>query len=121
MFKTHLVIKAVENGYELVDKFIYTDDDYYIIVPVHFFSDFASVPWIFRGMIARDEGGMRKASVIHDWLYNIKSTPFHPYITKKNADSIFLKIMLETDLSRFKAYSAYYAVKFFGNSHYKKG
>ena len=120
MFKTPLDIRAVVGGYELRDKFVYVDDYYYITVPIGFYTDFASIPWFFRRLIARDDKGIREASVIHDWLYSAKSIRFNPYITRKEADKIFLKIMRDMGAKRYKAYLAYYAVRMFGGKFYRK-
>ena len=69
-FKTNLVTETVDGGFRLTQELIY-HSDYLgrdVVVPINFFTDFASVPWFLRWAIPVATGKNRKAAVVHDWL-----------------------------------------------------
>lgn len=79
----------------------------YFTVPKGFETDFASVPKIFLSFLRwRDK--FNKAAVVHDWFYNTKT------ISRKQADKIFLELMLVLGIEKYKAYIFYYIVRLFG-------
>jgi hypothetical protein len=78
-----------------------------ITVPIGFVTDLATVPRIFWSIIPR-AGVYGYAAVIHDYLYRTAT------VNKKEADLIFLKIMTEHGVKRWKRLMMYWAVKFFG-------
>ena len=78
-------------------------------VPRNFMFDGASVPIGFRGLFPH--GGRKMAGALaHDWLYRnawIKGT-------RKEADLVFLKGMLENGVSKWKAKAMYLGVRLGG-------
>lgn len=71
-FKTNLYTETVEGGFKLTQELVY-HSDYLgrdVVVPIGFFTDFASVPWFFRWLVPVATGKNRKAAVVHDWLCN---------------------------------------------------
>ena len=119
-FKTALVLKATLGGYYLARSYVYSTDEITIAVPSGFFSDLASIPWLFRRLIARDDQGVREASILHDWLYSRRSATDHPGMLKREADCLFLQVMLDLNTPRYQAYLAYWAVALFGRRFFRK-
>lgn len=119
MIKTPLDVRAVLGGYLLLSDYVYEGKDWKVTVPKGFFTDFASVPRLFRGIISRDETGIRESSVLHDYLYSFKSSSNYLEITRAKADRIFLQEMIANGAPVAKSVLAYYAVHFFGQSRYK--
>lgn len=78
-----------------------------IYVPVGFVTDFASVPRVFWPIISPiDEHG--KASVVHDYLYEIRM------FSKYECDKIFLEAMEVLKISKVKRYIMFCMVVAFG-------
>lgn len=80
-----------------------------VTVPVGFETDFASVPrffgtWLIFGGLAN------KAAVVHDYLCRIR------YPSKDIADAEFYDAMLVTGIPKWKAWTMYKAVSWFGKS-----
>lgn len=81
----------------------------YVIVPIGFETDLASVPrffltWLVFGGLANE------ASVVHDYLYRIK------YPNKETADKEFYGAMITTGIPKWKAWCMWKAVSWFGPS-----
>lgn len=113
----YLVLRTLEaNRFQLVFEYIYRSKKFIILVPAGFITDFASIPKIFHSMIL-PYGKHTAASVIHDWLYS-KDCYFN--IARREADQIFLEIMLENKVLYIQAYIMYFAVRLFGAKFYKK-
>lgn len=106
-----------------------------IKVPEGFVYDGASIPrflWSIFGL--SKDGPHRAAALIHDWIYtfdgdlpdgsvcrifldenmNLKELDTIDIWRRKDADKLFLKMLKETNLSRFQIYAMYYAVRLFG-------
>ena len=83
-----------------------------VAVPEGFITDFASVPRAFWSVMP-PSGKYTKAAVLHDYLYQTH------LVDKKTADNIFKEAMEVLGVSKFKIWSMYSAVKFFGASSYK--
>lgn len=98
--------------WKLVEPFyiaIPLDNVYYtFIVPDGFETDFASVPRIFWTLLPPTTGYHAIAAILHDWLYYANIT------TRKEADRLFYKAMLELGVPKCKAYVIYKAVDLFG-------
>ncbi len=93
----------------IIDK----DKEVWFEVEEGFETDFASVPKIFMPVLQwRDK--FNKASVVHDYLYHTKIT------TRKQADKIFLELMLALGINRLKAYTFYFVVRLFGWLYWRK-
>jgi len=75
-----------------------------ITVPAEFPTDLASIPRIFR-IAFPVNGKHRKAAAVHDFLYanHCKS--------RKWADLMFLRMMKDLGVSRFKRYPMYWGVR----------
>lgn len=82
-----------------------------IVVPTGFITDGASIPWGFQWLLKKG-GPLFPCAVVHDYLYCCANIP------RKEADQIFLEMMLENEVSRWKAYLMYGAVRIFGGLFY---
>lgn len=81
--------------------------DEIIHVPEGFVTNFASVPRIFWPLIGPiDEHG--KAAVIHDYCYSQGA------YSKRRSDDIFLEAMEVLNVSKWKRFCIYWAVRLFG-------
>lgn len=85
-----------------------------VLVPRGFHVDGASIPvglrWLFP------HGGRKFfAACIHDWLYRTGGS------TRKEADGMFLRAMLENGVGKVRANTMYIAVRVFGSSSWKGG
>jgi hypothetical protein len=100
-----------------------------IDVPRGFEYDGASVPriaWSISGL--RPDGLIRAPALVHDWLYTkheFKDITLLGYektaCSRKEADDLFLQIMLEAGMKKYRAKIAYWAVRWFGAMAWKKG
>lgn len=119
MFTTKLRIEDAEDGknWVLIDDLIFVVSpmvDH--IVPAGFHTDLASVPRVIRSIVPKT-GKYNRAAVLHDYFYRNGE----PGITKKYADKLFLKAMLDCGVKRYKAKSIYNGVKWCGGPSWKKG
>lgn len=97
--------------YCLLEEYIFEYNNETLIVPAGFVTDFASVPKIFWGLF--DPVGKHNAADLeHDYLY------INNIGTRKNADSFFLKRMIDLGVPKFGAHVRYYTVRWFGKSHW---
>ncbi len=76
-------------------------------VPIGTYTDFASIPRSLWAIFPR-WGKYGNAAVIHDWLYWDQSR------SRQEADDIFLEGMEVLEVSKWKRYAIYYAVRSFG-------
>ena len=98
----------------LTQDFHYVDDTYGIIrVPKNFDSNLCSVPQKFQWLISK-VGPYDIATCVHDWLYASQ------WYSKEICDSIFLTIMKKSNISYWKRYTMYYAVKYFADENYSE-
>jgi hypothetical protein len=89
-------------------------------IPAGFVWDGASVPrllWTLSGI--RPGGRMVGPSLVHDYLYR-RRRPTNCDYTRKDADQLFRYLMLKAGLSKMKARRAYWAVRLFGRSSWKR-
>jgi hypothetical protein len=125
-------IEPIKGGrYRLRENFVYKCEIAPRIVRIFinkgFEYDGASVPrmaWSLSGL--RPDGLIRAAALVHDWLY---TNHYSEYQTtrgfnkigccRKEADDIFLKIMLEAGMKKYRAKTAYWAVRMFGRAAWK--
>ena len=99
--KTWLGSRAI---WKLTAHLVYEDEKYHVIVPAGFETDFASVPRLpLMYLLAGDTA--HEAAVIHDYLYRING------ISRREADALFYRIMLETGEPRWRAWMMYSAVR----------
>ena len=74
--------------WEVLEEYSYETSKGLVIVPKGFWTDYASVPRIFRNII-NTYGKHGRVAVVHDWLY---SSRCEIDITRAEADKIFLKL-----------------------------
>lgn len=99
--------------------------EYRLIVPARFKSDGASVPriaWTLSGL--RPDGLIRAAALAHDWLCVLKGkgvgkpsiagNQYWVAISSEDTHNIFLDLMLEARMARWRAKMAHMFVRAFG-------
>lgn len=113
-FTTNLDTRAVDGGYKLLAPLKYYSEilDDVVIVPEHFFTDFASIPRIGRIFIS-GHGRDRWAATVHDYLYS-------QGLERKLADKVFLEAMEVMKVSLIKRRIMYRAVRTGGWMFYEK-
>ncbi|MGC8869619.1 MAG: DUF1353 domain-containing protein [Brevinematia bacterium] len=100
-------------GFKFYTSSIREDKVIFFKVEKGFETDFASIPTILMPFLKwRDK--FNKASVAHDWLYNKKIT------TRKQADRVFLELMLALSIHPIKARIFYVLVRCFGWLYWKR-
>lgn len=95
----------------------YVDDNYVIVIPKGFKTDFASIPRIFWNIIA-PIGKWTLPSVMHDYLY---SEGYRLGISRKQADKIFYQAMRKSFVAPITANIMWACVRLFARKHYNKG
>ena len=81
------------------------------LIPRHFESDGASVPRLFwRVVFPNTDAHAITAGICHDFIYRIQPEGW----TRRDADLMFLALLIEFGTSPIRAYMAYLAVKWFG-------
>lgn len=83
--------------------------DMWVLVPVGFATDFASLPAFARVFINRN-GKSRPAAVVHDRLCVTQE------VSRKRADQIFLEALKYCNVSAIVRYSMYAAVRAYGRA-----
>jgi hypothetical protein len=84
-----------------------------IVVPEGFETDFASVPKTFWGLFP-PIGKHNPAALVHDYLYDNRIG------TRRNADMIFLRLMLQYGVDPFRSLLMYGAVRIFGKRWWRR-
>jgi hypothetical protein len=108
-FLTDLYVKSAGKRYELIFPVIYLNGFHHVfVVPIGYSSDFASIPKIFRPIINNDDQHIRRAAVLHDYLYETKT------VTRQEADKLMYESMLSVGASRIKALTVYIALRLGG-------
>lgn len=110
-------VKGSKTEWIVAQDYIYEFNNRIYTVPKGFKTDLASSPrmlWLTFPPFGRYTG----ASVIHDFLY---SCGHKIDINRKKADEIFLGIMKELGVPKWKRIVMYKAVRLFGGLHYRKG
>jgi hypothetical protein len=94
----------------------FQDEVTQITVPAGFETDLASVPRLLWGLIP-PYGRYIRAAIIHDYLYATGK------IDRERADGIFLALMRQDKVEKWKQIIMYLAVRGFGwrNFHKRKG
>lgn len=113
-FLSDLDVRVVHGGYKLLAPLTYWSDllDDYVVVPVGFITDFASIPRIGRILIT-GHGKDRQGAVVHDYLYSIA-------FDRKMADSVFLEALEASGVAWIKRRIMYRAVRTGGWMFYAK-
>ncbi|MBY0422306.1 MAG: DUF1353 domain-containing protein [Parvularculaceae bacterium] len=89
-----------------------------IIVPPHFVTDHASVPYVFRWIVAQS-GKHSPGAVLHDWLYTVAEPPADAFEFRKErfrADRIFLEALRTSGVSATMRSFLYRGARLFGAS-----
>lgn len=73
--------------YKITKEFGYFDYRYYVIIPVGFITDLASLPWPVRNWIHPDDKRIAQPAVLHDYCCRIHNVP------RLIADEMFFKAM----------------------------
>lgn len=107
------------------------DQDIVITVPKGFLTDLASVPKLFHG-IAPPDGPWEAASVIHDFLYQLRHrdismidsncaySVFESHLNRFISDKIFHLAMLDSGVGRVTASAFFNAVRAGGSRFFRK-
>lgn len=122
-FLNHLTVTEVDDERFQVaySPFMYESDllPGTIVVPLGFYTDFASVPRWMPIMYSLLGDTAHEPAVIHDWLYYMGET------TRENADDILLEAMKVKGMPMYRAYPIYWGVRVGGwaawNQHRKDG
>jgi len=112
-FKTKLQVESHGQYWKLLSPLIFDSNIYgEIIVPVGFFTDFASVPRI-PIVYALFGNKSHSSATLHDYLYSGFLD-----ISRKDADSIFLEAMESRNQSKWSRRVMWKAVRWFGGDSY---
>jgi hypothetical protein len=108
-----LKIDIIPEGWILVDDCIYQSDllgddgkPCRVTVPEGFPTDLASIPRIFRLLIAVKNGKHRAPAIVHDWLCRLGLE-----FSRVTADKIFLEAMAVMGVPKWRRYAMYWAVR----------
>lgn len=82
--------------------------DTLLTVPAGFKTDFASIPRIFRSIVARS-ADQQEPATLHDYLYN-KATKYK-HLGRKQCDKLFLDALKDKKVGRLKRWAMYNAVR----------
>lgn len=120
-FTTPLELEYIDgDNWRLTAGFEYDSvNDWKIIVPAGFVTDFASIPRLLWNIVPPAEG-YGKAAVIHDYLY--RYTPDGPNKTwwsRRDADGVFLEAMGVLAVPAWKKWPIWLAVRVFGGRAFK--
>lgn len=111
-FKTALIVKEVDGGWELQQDLIY-HSDYLgrdIVVPVGFFTDLSSVPRIFHPIVPVATGKNRRASIPHDYLCVHGK---EEGVTQRQADIVFREALGVCGVSKIGQWGLFIPVRCF--------
>ena len=116
MFTSELVVKrdvGNDDAWIVQEPLVWEDDKYEIKVLRGFDFDFASIPKIITNILPKNGQEYDRAACLHDALYASRWLP------KKECDKLFYEAMLSDGVSKYRAWSMYQAVKWFGGSAYE--
>lgn len=123
-FTTKLIVEVEDDGIHSVVHQVFTyalgrlNSGINITVPVGYRTDFASVPWGIRWLLPA-HGKYGKAAVIHDYLCTYRHVMVDGvgvFITREQADAIFLEAMTVLKVPAWQKYSMYVAVRAYANT-----
>lgn len=121
-------VSVTEHGdyWKLLQPLVYEGNTDRWVIPAGFVTDFASIPKIFTPLLPRT-GRHNRAAVGHDYLYRIAvgivpSCDLHvsqaecdrnlpPWLSRKEADRIFLRMMRELEVPEWRARAMYLGVR----------
>jgi hypothetical protein len=82
------------------------------IAPIGFITNLANIPWQLQLFIACYDYRIRRAAIIHDWLYTTQ------LVSRLDADKILCEIMREDGADELMIKAAYFCVMVFGAKNY---
>lgn len=110
--KTAMKLEPLEKRlWALLDPMVYRWNGVTYEVPKGFIFDGASIPRGLRWLIPKN-GVKLYGACLHDYFYR------YNVVSRKSADTAFLKILLEMGEPAWSAYVMYYAVRTFGYFSY---
>lgn len=103
-------------GFLDADLIYVTNNGLTIVIPKGFITDFASIPRAFWSILPPISPFYVKAAVIHDFIYTSqgKLPNIKRVYTRKDADLLFLEIMILENAPTWKRNIMYAAVRAFG-------
>lgn len=114
--KVEPVVKS--EVWRLTEDFCCRVDDTQIIVPKGFLTDGASIPRFLWRICGHPMTTKRfPIAVVHDFIYSLGDKNRWGY-TRADADGIYRDGLVVLEFSKWKANTEYYAIKFFGGSHW---
>lgn len=94
--------------------------DVHVTIPAGTFTDFASIPRLFRWLIPVN-GRHRLPAILHDYLYGSGGElPCGVQYTREEADQEFYTAMRHQGVRRLKALVMYRAVRVFGGLFWRE-
>lgn len=114
-FKKEVFLRIVPKGWEVGVQDIHYYSEIlgrWVIVPVGFFTDLASVPMGFRWLIRVANARNRKAAIVHDYLCDPDVQRVYE-ITQKDADAVFMEALEVCGLNVVGRYAMWAPVRFY--------
>lgn len=111
----HIAYDVRKKRWELLRDYWFSDGLAFDRVPKGFEYDLATIPRILWSLIAPHELSTA-APLVHDWIYHNKGTIRHGgeglvTYSRKEADRLFLRMMIDAGVPRCRARVAYFAVR----------
>jgi hypothetical protein len=116
-FNGDVVLEELDDSsfWKLQNDFSYENDSVKITVKSGFLTDGASIPKAFWSIVGNPlESDLLKPAIIHDGLYTLMK------LSRLESDNLLKEMLLFNGASKAKVFLVYYAVRLFGNSHWKK-
>lgn len=115
-FQTRLALTITNDDFELIEDLVYQGNEQVFRVPAGFKTDLASTPWFMKWLIPGISEKRDKAAVLHDWFYRARPEG----VTRKDADRIFFRVMIEDGAHVWRALVMRWGVRAFGWMHWRK-
>jgi hypothetical protein len=126
VFQSYVLVGEQGDYWRLLEPLVYEGNTDRWAVPAGFVTDFASVPALVTPLLPRT-GRHNRAAVLHDYLYRIAvgkipSCRLHlsveqcdrdlpPWLSRYDADRIFLRAMKELGVAQWRARAMYVGVR----------
>ncbi|WP_051085407.1 DUF1353 domain-containing protein [Hahella ganghwensis] len=86
-------------------------DGYKITVKKGFRHDLASIPATARWLVSNDDFRVRRAAILHDFLYSIRGHLANKNLSRAKCDSLFYEALRFDGVSRLKSGLMYLGVR----------
>ena len=117
MEKSRLNTCPIDDKYwEVLEEYSYETSKGLVVVPKGFRTYYATETKNLINIINNYVKHVR-SPFVHDWLY---SSQCKIDITRAEADKVFLEIMVEWNVKKYKRILMYILVRMFGGSHFRK-